>query len=311
MSLFGFSKPQSDAGEVSAGPAVFDVTLERFENDVIKASMQTPILVDFWAPWCGPCKQLMPVLEAEVAAAAGAVKLAKVNIDENPELAQAMQVQSVPTVLAFFQGQPVTGFQGAQPASQIKAVIDQLMKLAKQHAPDALDIPEALKGAADALAAGDAATAQAIYAQILQQDPDHVEAFTGLVRTFITAGQIDQAKAMIENAPEKIAKHPNFESAKTALDLAMNAPSGDLAALVEKGQKDPKDHQAKLDLAQAHFAAGHKEEAIETLLDSIALDKDWNEQEARKTLLTFFDALGPADPLTVSARKKLSSLLFS
>ena len=311
MALFGFSKPNSAPAPKSKAAQIFDVTINDFEDQVLKASMNTPILVDFWAPWCGPCKQLMPILEAEVRAANGAIKLAKINIDENPELAQAMQVQSVPTVLAFFQGQPVTGFQGAQPASQIKSVIHQLVKLAKQNAPDALDIPEALKGAALALAEGDPATAQSIYAQILHQDPDQVEAYCGLVRTFITAGQLDQARVMIDNAPDKIANHPNFQAARTALELAMNAPSGDLAKLQQNVQQNPDNHQAKLDLAQAQFAAGQKEAAMDTLLQSIVQNKEWEDGAARKMLLNFFDALGPADPLTISGRKKLSRVLFS
>lgn len=311
MSLFGISKSGDTTSAQKTGADIFDVTIVEFEEQVIKASMNVPVLVDFWAPWCGPCKQLLPVLEAEVKNAGGAVKLAKVNIDENPELAQAMQVQSVPTVLAFFGGQPVTGFQGAQPASQIKKLIEQLVKTAKQNAPDALDIPGALKGAADALAEGDAQTAIGIYAQVLEQDEDNVDAFVGLVRCYITSGELDHAQAMVENAPEKIAAHTNFEAAKNALDLALNAPSGDLAALAGKVQQNPQDHEARLDLARAQFAGGMKEDALETLLDSIALDKEWNEQAARKELLQFFDALGPADPLTMKARRKLSSLLFS
>lgn len=309
MSLLGFSKPQKETA--ASGETIFDVTIAEFEEQVLKASMTTPVLVDFWASWCGPCKQLMPILEQEVKAANGAVKLAKVDIDKNPELAQAMQVQSVPTVLAFFGGQPVTGFQGAQPASQIKSVIDQLAKLARQNAPDALDIPEALKGAADALSQGDHESATAIYAQILDQDSYHVEAFTGLVRCYIAAGEFDHAQALVDNAPDKIVNHPNFAAAKNALDLAMNAPSGDMGELLAKVESNTADHAARLELSRAQFASGQKQAALDTLLESIALDREWNEQAARKELLQLFDALGPADPLTGQARRKLSSLLFS
>ncbi|MCC6597678.1 MAG: thioredoxin [Alphaproteobacteria bacterium] len=301
----------ANAPEQNAGAVIFDVNINDFESRVMAASMERPVIVDFWAPWCGPCKQLTPVLESAVTAAGGQVLLAKINIDENPELAQALQVQSVPTVYAFFGGRPVDAFQGAQPESNIKAFIDKLITLARANAPDAINIPEVLKAAAEALAANDLPTAQALYAQILQQDEKNIEAYTGMVRVFIAAKALEQAEGLIESAPPVIANNPSFQAAKTALELAKKAPVGGYNSLVKKLAKNPKDHQTSIDLAEAQFSSGAKEEAIETLLAAIALDRDWNEQAARKTLLRFFEALGHGDPLTVAARKKLSSLLFS
>lgn len=308
-----FKQPEESAGQ-NVPPneeLIFDVSTTDFEARVMHASMEKPVIVDFWAPWCGPCKQLMPILEDAIKAAGGDVLLAKVNLDDNPELAQAMRVQSVPTVFAFFAGQPIDGFQGAQPPAQIQAFIDRAIQTARQAKPGALDIPEALKAAAQALADNDLNTAQGIYGQILGQDEKNVAAYIGLVRTFIAAGILDQAKSIVENAPEEIIKDPKFEEAKTALELALNAPSGDLSALENAVAKNPDDQQAKIDLAEAQFAAGQKEEAIETLLESISQDREWNEELARKTLLNFFKALGGSDPLAIKARKKLSSILFS
>ncbi len=314
MALFGIPSPKKETPPPQdAGGPVFDVTTQEFEARVMHASMQKPVLVDFWAPWCGPCKQLMPILEAEVNAANGDVLLAKVNIDENPELAQALRIQSVPTVMAFFQGQPVTGFTGARPASEIKNLITQLVKIAKGAAPDAIDIPAALQQAAQALTQNDFQTAQALYIQILQQDPDHVDAYVGMVRTLIGVGALEHAEQFIAGAPEKIAKNPNFVPAKTALDIAKGAgeASRKLKPLYQKVEANQDDHQARLELAQAEFAAGKKEEAIDNLLVIIKADRTWNDEAARKELLRCFEALGFADPLSVAGRKKLSTLLFS
>lgn len=299
------------AGGDNAVDIIYEVNTDDFEAKVIEASMHTPVIVDFWAPWCGPCKQLMPVLEKLVQAAKGDVILAKVNLDDNPQLAQALRVQSVPTVFAFYGGRPVDAFQGMQPESAIKAFVDKLVQAARANKPEAIDIPETLKAAAEALAAKDLQTAQAMYMQVLQQDENNAAAYAGLIRTFIAAGVFDQAQSMIENAPEDMAKSADLEAAKTALEMAKNASTVDIASLESAAEKNPKDHQALIDLAEGQFAVGQKEEAIDTLLKSIEMDRKWSEEAARKTLLKFFEALGHSDPLTIDGRKKLSSILFS
>lgn len=313
MALFGIPSPKKATPAAPSDGIVFDVTTADFQDRALKASLEKPVMVDFWAPWCGPCKQLMPVLEAEVRAAGGDVLLAKVNIDENPDLAQALQIQSVPTVMVFFQGQPVTGFQGARPASEIKTLIAQLVKLARSAKPDALDIPAVLKEAADFLVAGDIRAAQDSYIQILSQEPENIDAYVGMVRVLIASGALEEAQAYVERAPEDIAKNPALASARTALELALgaSAAAARLQPLLKKVESDPADHQARFDLAAARFAAGQKAEAIDDLLHIIKADRAWNEEAARKELLRYFEALGFADPLSVQGRKKLSAVLFS
>ena len=290
---------------------IFDVGTADFEEKVVKASFEKPVLVDFWAPWCGPCKQLMPVLEQVVEQAGGDILMAKVNVDENQQLAQALRIQSVPTVFAFFQGRPVDAFQGVLPEGQIKAFIDKIVQAARNTQPDAIDIPEALSQAAQALSDNDLATAQAIYSQILSQDQKNAKAYTGLVRSFIVAGHIEQAVQLVENAPEDIAADPAFGEAKTAVELAQGSMHADIPALQSKIEANPKDHESRLELAGALFASGQKQEAAEHLLESIRLDAKWNEQQARKELLKMFEAMGHSDPLTIEMRRKLSSLLFA
>lgn len=312
MSLIGFPSPKPAVPQDPNAP-VFDVTTADFESRVLKASMDKPVLVDFWAPWCGPCKQLMPILEAEVNAAQGAVLLAKVNIDECPELAQALRIQSVPTVMAFFGGQPVTGFTGARPASDIKNLIAQLVKIAKSAMPDALDIPASLQAASDSLIAGDARGAQDIYLQILAQDETNAEAYAGLIRCLMAVDALDQAQGMVDNAPQMIAKSPALMSVRTALELAQKAGEAmkALKPMMDAVARDENNHQARFDLAGAQFAAGDKAGAIENLLTLIAKDRGWNNDAARLELLRYFEALGFNDPLSVEGRKKLSRLLFS
>jgi putative thioredoxin len=318
MALFGLTStkkpdPESTSAPGASGAVIFDVTTARFEEAILKASLQKPVLVDFWAPWCGPCKQMMPVLEAEVTAAKGDVLLAKVNIDENPELAQAMRIQSVPTVMAFFQGQPVTGFAGARPASEIKNLIAQLVKLARSSMPDSIDVAAAMKQAGELLAAGQVAEAQQIYMAVLSQDETNAEAYAGLARTLMAAGALEEAEELMAQSPEPVAKSPAMTAVKTALEIAKGAGEAvrKLKPLQDKVNAAPEDHQARFDLAAAQFASGQKEAAIDNLLHIIARDRGWNDEAARLELLRFFEAMGFADPLSAEGRKKLSRLLFS
>lgn len=302
--------PQQQAQ--AGNDVIFDVGTHDFEARVMAGSTDIPILVQFWAPWCGPCKQLTPVLESLVRAASGKIAMARVNIDDHPELAQALRVQTVPMVFAFFQGQPVTGFNGVRPQSELQKLIDQLIQLAQNSRPDAIDIPEALSKAAEAMAAGDLQTAQGLYFTILQQEEHNAQAFAGLARTLIAAGETAQAAEMIANAPDQIANDPNIQAAKTALELAENRPdAAQLPALEQRLAQNPDDHEARFELALALFSTGQSQAAIEALLEIIRRDRAWEDEKARTQLLKFFEALGPSDPATMAGRRKLSSLLFS
>lgn len=309
--LLGDASNDPQQAAVNLNDVIFDVTVDDFEDKVIHGSMAVPVLVDFWAPWCGPCKQLGPVIEKAVAQAGGKVKLAKVNLDENEQLAAMMRVQSVPTVYAFLGGRPVDAFQGNMPESQVKAFINKVIEAARQSQPDALDIPEALKGAAEALAEGDLHAAQAIYMQVLQADEHNADAYIGMVRVLLAADQVEQAESMVENAPDDIAKNSKFSEAKTAVELASQKPQGNFAVMEADLAKNPDDHQTRFDLALALFLAGKKREACEELLTIISKNREWNESEARLQLLKYFEAMGHSDPITVEMRKKLSSILFS
>ncbi len=311
MLLGASNNEQVSAANSDLSNIIFDVGAQDFEQRVMAASMQVPVIVDFWAPWCAPCKQLMPVLEKLVTAAGGKVLLAKVNLDENPELAQALRVQSVPTIFGFFQGQPIDAFMGVQPESKIQEFIVKLISAANGAQPDAIDIPAALKGAAQALSEGDAQSAHAIYSQILQQDQLNADAYVGMVRCFLDIGQVEQAEAMVKNAPDEISKTSAFKQAKSALELAKNQPVGSIDELKAQIDSDANNHQARIDLALALFSSGQKQEATEALLEAIEIDPEWNEGAARKELLKLFEAIGNADPITLKARRKLSSILFS
>ena len=310
--MFGSMSQDKTLPGAQADAHIFDVGTQDFESRVIAASMETPVIVDFWAPWCGPCKQLMPLLEKAVNAAGGEVLLAKVNLDENQELAQALRVQSVPTVYGFFAGRPIDAFQGMVPESQVQAFVDKLVQAGRGAKPGAVDVAEALKAAGEALAEQDLQTAQGLYAAVLQQDEKNAQAFAGMIRLFIAAGQIEQAQALAVQAPEEVAKDTAFKEALTALELAANQPNpGQLEEIEKQIAQNPDDMEALCALAEAQFGSGQKEQAIETLLSAIEKDREWNDQQARKNLLRFFEALGNADPLTVQGRKKLSALLFS
>jgi putative thioredoxin len=293
----------------NAAPPISDVVTANFEAEVIRASMDTPIIVDFWAPWCGPCKQLTPILEKAVTAQRGKVRLAKVNIDENPELAQALRVQSIPTVYAFYQGRPVDAFQGALPESQVKQFVD---KLGQQAAGDDQGLADALAQAHAFLDAGSLDDAIEIYQAILSEEPETAAAVAGLVRALLAQHKIDEAKAVLAQVPASIAKHADIIAAKAAIELAEQAANaGPLEPLTQAVERDPGDHRARIDLATALYAAGRRKEAIDHLVEAVRRDRTWNEDEARKQLVKYFEAQGATDPLTIAGRRRLSSILFS
>lgn len=294
------------------GAFIFDAATTTFENDVLKLSLEKPVLIEFWAPWCGPCKQLMPMLEQAVRAKQGKIAMAKVNIDESPELAQAFRVQSVPMVVALYKGQPVTGFAGVRPQKDIDHLIEQLIAMHNQNQPEALDIPTALKEAAMLLDDNELGAAQNLYAAILNQDALQVDAYLGMIRVMIAADELEQAEAMITQAPPQISSNPKFSAAQTALDLAKNAKNaGDVADLEKRMTLDPSDLQAKYDYAEGCFAHGQKDKAVDALVSIIRADRTWENDKAKTLLLKYFEGWGFADPASVAGRKKLSSVLFS
>lgn len=298
-------------GAAGNGGAALDVikdaTTESFVADVIEASAEVPVIVDFWAPWCEPCKQLGPALEKAVRAAGGAVRLVKVNIDEEPAVAQQLQVRSIPAVFAFSGGQPVDGFVGIQPESQIKSFVERLVG---PTGPDPAE--EILQAAQAALDGGDAAAAAEGFARVLQLSPASPAALAGLVRCHLGLGDLARARQALDAVPQELAAEPALDGARAALELAEQgqnaAPSEELAAAVAS---DPGNHQARFDLAQALASAGDHEAALEHLLELLRRNRAWNEEAARKQILKLFEALGPTHPLTMSGRRKLSSLLFS
>lgn len=298
-------KPGEQAGEAAAD-LIKDSNTASFAADVIDASAKVPVIVDFWAPWCGPCKQLTPTIEKLVRQAGGLVRLVKINIDENQDLAAQMQIQSIPAVFAFKDGRPVDGFAGAQPESQIRAFIDRLT--AKAKAP--LDL--AVEAAQAALDAGDTATASALYGEILAQEPAHPAAVAGMIRAAMAAGDTAGAKKIIEGLPDDVASAAVVAAAVSAVELAeQGSASGNAAELRRKLAEDENDHQTRFELAVALYADGSNEDAVEELLELARRDKKWNDEAARRQLVKIFDALGPSHPLTVSGRRHLSSILFS
>ncbi len=298
-----------NGGEMSATAAdvVKEVTTQSFMKDVIEESKNQPVLVDFWAPWCGPCKQLAPVLEKAVKAAKGKVKLTKMNIDEHPAIPGQMGIQSIPAVIAFSNGQPVDGFMGALPESQVLQFLERLTK--DKVVPEDKNLLEAADAA---LIEGNAAEAAEIYAQILAGDAGNVHALAGLARCYVESGALDQAKQTLALVPEAKQNEAPVAAARAALEVAEQAQSiGPLAELEERVLANPGDHQARFDLAIALNAKGKREEAAQQLLDIIKRDRKWNDDGARKQLVQFFEAWGFDDPAAVEGRKRLSSILFS
>jgi putative thioredoxin len=296
-----------EAQTAVADASIKDTTTQTFVKDVIEESKRQPVLVDFWAPWCGPCKQLTPVLEKAVKAAKGKVKLVKMNIDEHPAIPGQMGIQSIPALIAFVNGQPADGFMGALPESQVIAFLERLTK--DRIGGEAKDL---LKTADTALAEGDAAGAAELYAQLLAEEPDNVPALAGLVRCYVETGSLDQAKQTMALIPEAKQNDAAVAAARAALELAEQAKSvGPVTELEQKVAANPLDHQARFDLALALNSKGQRLDALEQLISIVKRDRKWNDDGARKQLVQFFDAWGPTDEATVEGRRKLSSILFS
>ena len=284
-----------------------ETTTQTFVKDVIEESKRQPVLIDFWAPWCGPCKQLTPILEKVVKAAKGKVKLVKMNIDEHPAIPGQMGIQSIPAVIAFVNGQPADGFMGALPESQVTAFLERLTK-GKIGAEE----KDLLKAADAALAQSDFAGAAELYAQLLEQDGANLAALAGLARCYVGTGAIEQAKQTLAMVPEAKRNDAAVAAARAAIELAEQSKSvGPINELEQKVVADPKDHQARFDLAVALNAAGKRLEAVDHLMDIVKRDRKWNDDGARKQLVQFFEAWGPTDEATLAGRKRLSSILFA
>jgi len=286
---------------------VKDTTTQGFMKDVIEESRRQPVLVDFWAEWCGPCKQLTPVLESAVKAAKGKVKLVKMDIDKHPAIPGQMGIQSIPAVIAFVNGQPADGFLGALPESQVKDFIARVTK--DKLGGEAQDL---LKAADEALAAGHAEDAVALYSEVLRDDPAGVLALAGLARAQVATGALDQAKETLARIPEAKQNDGAVAAARSALEVAEQAKSaGPVGELEQKVAANPADHQARFDLAVALNAGGKRDAAADQLIEIVRRDRKWDDEKARKQLVQFFEAWGPTDEATVNGRRKLSSVLFA
>lgn len=296
-------------GETAGPPAaevIKDATDASFIADVVEASKTTPVIVDFWATWCGPCRQLGPALEKAVLAAKGAVKLVKVDIDKNPAYAGQLRVQSIPAVFAFVDGRPVDGFMGALPDSQVKQFVD---RLAKQGGAGGSPVDDLLDMARESLELGDFGGAAQAFAEVLRNDPKNVKAMAGMARVYLSSGDAERAREVLEMVPPE-AKDADLDSVRAALTLA-EAGSVETAGLEKRLAADPDDHEARLELATALAGAGRMEEAVDHLLSIIERDREWNDQAARKQLLTIFEAAGPMSEVAKQGRRRLSAILFS
>ncbi len=303
--------------EQGGGPApqappdlIKETTTQTFVKDVIEESKRQPVLIDFWAPWCGPCRQLTPIIEKAVRAANGKVKLVKMNIDEHPAIPGQMGIQSIPAVIAFVNGQPADGFMGAVPESQVTAFINKLT--AGMPGAGAPNIAEILKEAEAALAEGDPATAASIYAEVLAADATNIAALAGLAKCYMATGAIEQARQTLAMVPESKRNDAAVKAIQASIDLAEQAKAlGPVTELEQKVAANPLDHQARFDLATALNGSGKRAEATQQLLEIVKRDRKWNEDGARKQLVQFFEAWGPADEATIEGRKRLSTILFS
>jgi len=297
--------------EQGSGPTpdlIKETTTQTFVKDVIEESKRQPVLIDFWAPWCGPCRQLTPILEKAVRAAKGKVKLVKMNIDEHPAIPGQMGIQSIPAVIAFVDGKPADGFMGAVPESQVTAFIDKL----SAGMPGEPNIEEIIKEAEAVLAEGDPATAAQIYAEVLATDATNIAALAGLAKCYVATGAIDQAKQTLAMVPESKGNDAAVKAVQASIDLAEQAKSvGPVIELEQKVAANPLDHQARFDLATALNASGKRAEATQALLEIVKRDRKWNDDGARKQLVQFFEAWGAGDEATVEGRKRLSTILFS
>ncbi len=300
-----------ELGQAGNAPAADDLikdsTEATFMADVIEASQEVPVIVDFWATWCGPCKTLGPMLEEAVKAAKGKVRMVKVDVDQNQQIAAQLRIQSIPTVYAFWQGQPVDGFHGAVPQSQIREFIDRLTGLSGDGG-----LGEAVAAAEQMLAEGAAVDAAEVFAGILGEDPENAPAMAGLARAHIALGEIDKAEGILSTAPDKIHSAPELEAVRAQIALARQAENaGPLAELSARVDAAPDDLQARFDYALALHAAGQVQEAVDQLLDLFRRDREWNDGAAKAQLFTIFEALPPQDPIALSGRRKLSSMIFA